>query len=68
MAVNRRIYLRDLNIEEDETFQEHLNQYDVIFLNMQQFLIESAPGKVTEYLEKEVLEELTTAQERITGL
>lgn len=40
------------------TFKEHLNQYDVIFLNMQQFLIEAAPGKVTEYLEQEVLEEL----------
>lgn len=46
------------NIERDETFREHLNQYDVIFLNMQQFLSEAAPGKVTEYLEQEVLEEL----------
>ena len=49
---------KGFEIEGDETFQEHLNQYDVIFLNMQQFLIEAAPGKVTEYLEKEVLEEL----------
>lgn len=46
------------NVERDETFREHLNQYDVIFLNMQQFLSEAAPGKVTEYLEQEVLEEL----------
>lgn len=47
-----------LNIAKDETFQEHLNRYDVIYLNMQQFLIEAADGKVTEYLEKEVLKEL----------
>ena len=45
-------------IEEDDTFREHLNQYDVIYLNMQQFLSEAAPGKVTDYLEQEVLEEL----------
>lgn len=29
---------KGFKIEKDETFQEHLNQYDVIFLNMQQFL------------------------------
>ncbi|MDE5717532.1 MAG: AAA family ATPase [Lachnospiraceae bacterium] len=45
-------------IEEDASFGEHLNQYDVIYLNMQQFLIEAETGKVTEYLEQEVLEEL----------
>ncbi len=40
------------------TFEEHLNQYDVIFLNMQQFLIGAKNQGVTEYLEEEVLEEL----------
>ncbi len=45
-------------IESDETFEKHLNQYDVIYLNMQQFLIEAEQGKVTEYLEQEVTEEL----------
>ena len=49
---------RGFQIEGDETFQEHLNQYDVIFLNMQQFLIEAESGKVTQYLEQEVLREL----------
>ena len=28
-----------LKIEGDSSFEEHLNQYDVIYLNMQQFLI-----------------------------
>lgn len=45
-------------ISYDSSFEEHLNQYDVICLNMQQFLIEAADGKVTEYLEQEVLREL----------
>lgn len=45
-------------IEGHESFQQHLNQYNVIYLNMQQFLIEAADKKVTEYLEYEVLEEL----------
>ncbi len=39
----------------DKTFKEYLNQYDVICLNMQQFLIEADLGNVTEYLEQEVL-------------
>ena len=45
-------------IERDSTFREHLNQYDVIYLNMQQFLSEAAPGKATEYLTQEVLRDL----------
>lgn len=49
---------RGLQAEKCETFEEHLNQYELIFLNVQQFLIEAAPGKVTEYLEQEVLREL----------
>jgi len=49
---------RGLKIEKEESFREHLNRYDVIYLNMQQFLIEADPGKVTEYLEQEVLQEV----------
>ena len=49
---------KGFKIEEEETFKEHLNRYDVIYLNMQQFLIEADAGKETEYLEQEVLEEL----------
>lgn len=45
-------------IESDPSFEEHLNRYDVIFLNMQQFLIGAKGQGVTEYLEQEVLEEL----------
>lgn len=45
-------------IGQAENFRVYLNRYDVIFLNMQQFLIESQDRKVTAYLEQEVLEEL----------
>lgn len=49
---------QELKIEQEETFLEHLNQYNVIFLNMQQFLSESSADKMTDYLQQEVLEEL----------
>lgn len=52
---------KGLKIEASKTFGEHLNRYDVILLNMQQFLIEGEQGAVTEYLEQEVLWELKKA-------
>jgi len=45
-------------IESDSTFEEHLNQYDVIFLNMQHFLIRAGDQDVTGYLEQTVIEEI----------
>lgn len=45
-------------IEKDVTFLKHLNKYDVIFLNMQQFLIRAKDQNVTEYLERVVIEEM----------
>lgn len=47
-----------LKIESDPTFEEHLNQYDVIFLNMQQFLIRAKNQGATDYLEHVVIEDL----------
>lgn len=58
MGCDSRELFAGLKIESHESFPKYLNRYDVIYLNMQQFLIEAAPGKVTEYLEQEVLEEL----------
>lgn len=48
----------NLHIANDESFLKHLNKHNVIFLNMQQFLIESKNQEFTEYLEQEVLDEL----------
>ena len=46
------------NIESDPTYEEYLNRYNVIFLNMQQFLIRSRKQAATEYLEQAVIREL----------
>ncbi len=54
-----------LKIESNESFPEHLNRYDVIYLNMQQFLIETDSEKMTEYLEQEVTGELQEEYEDI---
>ncbi|MDE7424577.1 MAG: ATP-binding protein [Lachnospiraceae bacterium] len=48
-------------IEKDKTFQTHLNKYEVIFLNMQQFLIRAKRAKnmeFTECLEQVVIEDI----------
>lgn len=47
-----------LKIENDLTFEEHLNKYDVIFLNMQHFFLEAKDGNATDLLEAKVLKEL----------
>lgn len=49
-----------LKIESDKSFLEHLNRYDVIYLNMQQFLIR-AKQDMTLYLERRVLEDFKEA-------
>ncbi len=49
---------RGLKIEGDETFREHLNKYDVFFLNMQQFLSMAKSKCLTEYLEQALTEEI----------
>ncbi len=58
LGCDSRELFAGLKIEKDGTFEEHLNQYDVIYLNMQQFLIGAGTRDVTAYLEQEVLEEL----------
>ena len=57
-----------LTIEKNDGYEEHLNQYNVIFLNMQQFLLGAENQFLTEYLEQEVLEELLEEyKEYLTG-
>lgn len=48
-------------IEQDPTYKNHLNQHDVIFLNIQHFLIRAKDQSMTEYLEKAVISELRKA-------
>lgn len=48
-----------LKIEKDDSFQYHLNQYDVLFLDMQKFLNRAkSPGNLVSYLQDVVLSEI----------
>lgn len=46
-------------IESHASFGEYLNKYDVIFLNMQRFLSRAKEQKLTDYLEKAVVAEIS---------
>lgn len=37
------------DIKNDRSFEEHLNRYDVIFLNMQHFLLRSGERGLTDF-------------------
>ena len=43
---------KGFRIESHASFEEHLNKYDVLFLNMQRFLSRAKDQRVTDYLEK----------------
>lgn len=45
-------------IEDCDTYQEHLNNYDVIYLNMQQFMSRAKNQNLTEYLEQIVITDI----------
>ncbi len=47
-----------MKIEKAPTFEKNLNQYDVIYLNMQRFLIRSGEQGVAEYLQQAVIHEI----------
>lgn len=50
---------QNLKIAAHSSFAKHLNQYDVIFLNIQQFLSDAgSPDALVPYLQKTVLAEL----------
>ncbi len=54
-----RELFQNLKITKSETFEQHLNAYDVFFLNIQQFLSGAKNAdNLVEYLEKEVLKEV----------
>lgn len=47
-----------LDIAKDASYETNLNQYDVIYLNMQRFLIRVKSEDMTDYLEQLVIDEL----------
>ena len=53
---------QNLEIEKDDSYREHLNKYDVIFINVQQFLRKAGSLDNLIYcIEKNVLEDLKQA-------
>ncbi|HBA49895.1 MAG TPA: AAA family ATPase [Lachnospiraceae bacterium] len=54
-----------LKIEENQSFSEYLNRFDVIWLNMQQFVIRAKEQELIEYLERVVLEDIRETYEEL---
>ena len=58
-SCDSRGLFQNLKIEKDISFEQHLNAYDVFFLNIQQFLSGAKSADYfVEYLEREVLNEV----------
>ncbi|MEZ3436619.1 MAG: AAA family ATPase [Lachnospiraceae bacterium] len=51
----------DLNIARDEQYRKHLNQYDVIYLDMANILGETDKDKLIPFIRRKVTEELLAA-------
>lgn len=51
----------DLNIAKDESYLKHLNQYDVIYLDMTNIMGEAGNTGLVPYIRKKVMEELANA-------
>lgn len=58
-SCDSRGLFQNLEIANSESFERHLNTYDVFFLNIQQFLSGAkSADKLVEHLQKEVLQEV----------
>ncbi len=54
-----RALFENLKIAQDESFERHLNRYDVLFLNVQEFLsFAGSAENLVSYLQQEVLNDL----------
>lgn len=62
LANDSKSLFQGLEIEQDHTYLQHLNQYDVLFFEMQRFLRRAkSPSRLTDYLQQSVLAELREA-------
>ena len=58
-SCNSKDLFHHLNIFQNEKFEQYLNQYDVIFLNIQHFLRKAgSPENLVNYIEEKVLAEI----------
>lgn len=49
---------KGLEIEKNVSYRKYLNKYDIIYLNMQQFLIVAKKQEMTDYLEQVVIADI----------
>jgi len=69
MNGNSKEMFKGLEIENSESFEEHLNKYNVLFLNIQRFLSRSKDvEKVKEYCENAVIAELAEEYPNIADI
>ncbi|MBR6189470.1 MAG: AAA family ATPase [Prevotella sp.] len=57
-SCDSRALFSDLKIAQDPTFEEHLNKYPVIYLDLSSFTRELHKGKVVERMEKELIADI----------
>ena len=57
---------KDLNIARSEDYKRHLNQYDVIYLNMTDVLGETSAEDLIAFIKRNILRELTEAYPALT--
>ncbi|MBR5337930.1 MAG: AAA family ATPase [Lachnospiraceae bacterium] len=56
----------DLAISKDASFREHMNKYDIIYFDMASVMWDAGePGKISEYIERQVTKELIEAYPQI---
>jgi len=60
-SCDSRALFSDLEIAKDPTFEEHLNKYPVIYLDLSSFTRELHKGKVVERMEKELIADIRAA-------
>lgn len=68
-SCNSEELFRNLEIAQDVSYRQYLNQYDVIFLNIQKFMRKAGkPENLTDYIEERVLSEIKEAYSKWVDL
>ena len=64
-SCDSRSLFADLQIAQDPTFEEHLNKYPVVYLDLSAFNKRLDKGDVVDYVEKELIQDIRTAYPKV---
>ncbi len=64
-SCDSRSLFADLQIAQDPTFEEHLNKYPVVYLDLSAFNKRLDKGDVVDYVEKELIKDIRTAYPKV---